>query len=317
MRCLSIDVAQNEFTRHVRLMGNQFQITLVASDEIWANQMMDIAVNEISRIEKLLTTYNDESETNLINRNAGIKPVKVSEEVLQLIKRSLKISQVTDGAFDITYGSIDKSLWNFDKHLTSLPDALAARKAVKLINYRNVLIDDKNNTVMLKEKGMRIGFGGIGKGYAADRARFMLEQNGVESGIVNASGDMVAWGTQANGDFWNIGISHPDYPSIPLATLVLKNQAIATSGNYEKYVIIDGIKYSHTIHPKTGLPVKGVKSVTIIASNGEIADAMATPVMVMGPEAGISLIDQIPGIECILIDDNNRIYYSKNIQMHE
>ena len=104
---------------------------------------------------------------------------------------------------------------------------------------------------MLKEKGMRIGFGGIGKGYAADRAKFVLEQHGVESGIVNASGDLVAWGKQANGDFWNIGISHPDYPSIPLARLALRNQAIATSGNYEKYVIIDGIKYSHTIHPKT------------------------------------------------------------------
>jgi thiamine biosynthesis lipoprotein len=317
MQSLLIDISKSEFKRQVKLMGNQFEITVVMTDEIRADKMIDLAIDEIRRIEKLLTTYDDRSETNLINQHAGVKPVKVSKEVLELIKRSLKISRVTDGAFDITYGSIDKNLWNFNRSLATLPDEVTARKMVKLVDYRNVIIDERNSTVMLKRPGMRIGFGGIGKGYAADRARIVLEKHGVESGIVNASGDLIAWGMQANGEPWSIGISHPDNPSKPLARLQLTNMAIATSGNYEKYIVIDGKKYSHTIHPKTGLPVRGVKSVTVIASNGEIADAMATPVMVMGASAGLALINQISGIECILIDDDNKIHYSKNIQMHD
>lgn len=316
MPFLTVDNALTEFKRQVKLMGNQFEITVVGSDEVLSNQMIDKAVDEIKRIERKFTTYDDNSETNLINANAGIKPTKVSREMLELIKRSSKISQVTDGAFDITYGSIDKTLWNFDRTLQTLPDEVTAKAMVKLINYRNVLIDDDNCTVMLKYAGMRIGFGGIGKGYAADRARLILEMSGVVSGIVNASGDLVAWGTQANGDPWSIGMSNPDTPSRVLAVLQLSNKAVATSGNYEKYIVINGKRYSHTIHPKTGLPVNGVKSVTVIAPSAELADALTTPVMIMGPEAGIQLIDQIPGLECILIDDDNRIYHSKNIQMH-
>src|SRR5262249_4895990 len=147
---------------------------------------IDAAISEIQRIEQLLTTFNDNSQTSLINQYAGIMPVQVDKEVFDLIRRSVKLSKLTQGAFDISYGSIDKDLWNFNTSMKSLPDAVIAKRSVRLINYRNIILNEDNCTVFLKEKGMRISFGGIGKGYAADRAKFILQQKGISSGIVNA-----------------------------------------------------------------------------------------------------------------------------------
>jgi thiamine biosynthesis lipoprotein len=299
----------------LKLMGNRFEITVVGDDRLWADKRIDDAVEEIKRIEKLFTTFDESSQTNLINRNAGIAPVKVDREVYDLIERSKKISALTQGAFDITYGSIDKRLWNFDKTMTSLPDAQTAKKLVRLINYRNVILDEKNCSVFLKEKGMRIGFGGIGKGYAAEKAKSLLQQKGVKSGIINAAGDLTAWGHQPNGKPWTIGIADPDTKRQAFSFLEITNTSIATSGNYEKFVLIDGKKYSHTIDPKTGLPVRGIKSVTIICPNAEIADAMATPVMIMGIKTGLDMLNQIKGIAGIVIDDNDKIYTTKNINL--
>jgi FAD:protein FMN transferase len=304
-----------EYKQAARLMGNIFEITVVADEESWANEKISMAIAEIRRIEHLLTTFDEQSQTNHINSMAGIRPVKVDAEVLELIKRSIKISEITDGAFDITYGSVDKRLWNFDQAMTQLPDPETARKMVRLINYRNILVDEEQRTVMLKEKGMRIGFGGIGKGYAADRARALLINEGVQSGIVNASGDLVTWGLQADHQPWTIGIAHPDDARHAFSWLNISDLAIATSGNYEKYVMIDGKKYSHTINPKTGMPVTGIKSVTIISPYAEIADAMATPVMVMGVNAGLHLINQIDYLGCLIVDDSNTIYSTKNIHL--
>ena len=301
--------------RVCRLMGNRFEISAVSEDETWAQARIDEAIAEIQRIEALFTTFNDNSQTNRINANAGISPVKVDREVFELVKRSLRISEVTQGAFDITYGSIDKSLWNFDTQMTALPDPKTARQMVRLINYRNVLLDEAEGSVFLKEKGMRIGFGGIGKGYAAEMAKRLMMQRGVENGIVNASGDLTTWGTQPNGEPWTIGIAHPDAKEQPFSYFNISNISVATSGNYEKYVMIGGKKYSHTIDPKTGLPVSGIKSVTIICPNAEIADAMATPVTVMGVRVGLDLINQMQGMACVIIDDTNRVFTSKNIKI--
>ncbi|MEO6177079.1 MAG: FAD:protein FMN transferase [Flavobacterium circumlabens] len=296
-------------------MGNNFTITVVAENEEIANKNIELAIEEIRRIEKLLTTYKEDSQTNLINENAGIEPVKVDEEVFNLIERAIGISGITQGAFDISYGGIDKSLWNFDKSMTQLPDAETALKMVHLIDYRNIILNKENTTVFLKEKGMRIGFGGIGKGYAAEMAKRILIKNNIQSGIINASGDLCAWGLQPNGKKWTIGVADPDSPNAAFSYMEISNKAVATSGNYEKFVTINGKKYSHTIDPKTGLPITGIKSVTIIASNAEFADAMATPIAVMGIRAGLYLIDQIPDLYCIIIDDNNKIYTSKNIRL--
>lgn len=306
---------RSAFKKSCKLMGNHFELTVVASNEKWAHEKIDAGVSEIQRIERLLTTFSDDSETNLINQNAGEKPVTVSAETFSLIERSLRISQITQGAFDITYGSIDKQLWNFDQQMTALPDKETAKNMIRLINYRNVILDREKCTVFLKEKGMRIGFGGIGKGYAAERAKLIMKQQGVESGVVNASGDLTAWGLQPNGKPWTVGIANPDAKHEVFSYMSITDMAVATSGNYEKFVMIDGKKYSHTINPRTGLPVTGIKSVTIVTTNAEIADAMATPVMIMGIRTGLDMIDQIKDIEAVIIDDHDRMYTSKNINV--
>jgi thiamine biosynthesis lipoprotein len=295
----------------VKLMGNRFEFTAVSEDKGTAELAIAEAVAEVRRIEELLSTFKERSQVNEINRFAGIRPVKV----IGLVLRSLKISSITQGAFDITYGSIDKSLWNFDVNMKALPDQALALKAVELINHENVVVNAENSTIMLKKKGMRIGFGGIGKGYAADRAKQVMTGRGIQSGIVNAAGDLVTWGTQPGGKPWTIGIADPDQQRHAFSALSISNMAIATSGNYEKYAVIDGKKYSHTIDPKTGLPVTGVKSVSVLCPSAELADALATPVIVMGVKVGLDLINQLNNVACVIVDDHNQIYTSKNINI--
>jgi thiamine biosynthesis lipoprotein len=311
----TVSVAPDVYRKVLKLMGNRFEISVVANDPVWANDCIEEAVEEIRSIEKLLTTFNEGSQTNLINRNAGIAPVHVDNEVFELIRRSKKISGITQGAFDISYGSVDKRLWNFDNNMTALPSAEVAKQLVRLINYKNIILDEKNGSVFLKEKGMRIGFGGIGKGYAAECAKALLQKKGIRSGIVNAAGDLTAWGYQPNGKPWTVGIADPNASREIFSHMNITDTSVATSGNYEKFVVIDGKKYSHTIDPKTGLPVAGIKSVTIICSNAEIADAMATPVMIMGIKAGIDMVNQVKGLACIIIDEKDRIHTSKNIHL--
>ncbi|AZB32702.1 FAD:protein FMN transferase [Chryseobacterium bernardetii] len=304
-----------EFRKPQRLMGNAFEITVVDDNENKAYQHIEAAVSEIQRIEKLLTTFSENSQTSLINHHAGKQPVKVDREVFDLIERSLRISRITDGYFDISYGGIDKSFWNFDREMKKLPDPQHIKDHLKLVNYKNILLNPEEQTVFLKEKGMRIGFGGIGKGYAAEMAKRLLQKRGVQSGIVNASGDLTTWGMQSNGKPWTVGIADPDHAKQPFSYMNITDMAVATSGNYEKFVIIDGRKYSHTINPKTGMPVSGIKSVTIFCPNAEIADAMATPVGIMGIKAALDLVNQIHQLECIIIDDDNTVYSSQNINL--
>lgn len=304
-----------EFRKPQKLMGNAFEITVVDNHESTAYQHIEAAVAEIQRIEKQLTTFSENSQTSLINHYAGIQPVKVDREVFDLIERSLRISRITDGYFDISYGGIDKSFWNFDRNMKQLPDPKLIKDHLKLVNYENILLNPEDQTVFLKEKGMRIGFGGIGKGYAAEMAKRLLQKRGVQSGIVNASGDLTTWGMQSNGKPWTVGIADPDHVKQPFSYMNITDMAVATSGNYEKFVMINGKKYSHTINPKTGMPVSGVKSVTIFCPNAEIADAMATPIGIMGIKAALDLVNQIHQLECIIIDDDNTVYSSQNINL--
>jgi len=184
---------------------------------------------------------------------------------------------------------------------------------VRLINYKNIVLDEEACTVFLKERGMRIGFGGIGKGYAAERAKEVMKFHGVESGVVNASGDLTTWGLQPGGRQWTIAIANPNSSHEAFSYLEISDMAAATSGNYEKFVMIGGKKYSHTINPHTGLPVTGIKSVTIITSNAELADALATPVTIMGINAGLHMINQMKNIEAVIVDDDDKLYTSNNI----
>ena len=172
-----------------------------------------------------------------------------------------------------------------------------------------------DTTVFLKNKGMCIGFGAIGKGYAAERTKNLLIQKGIKSGIINASGDLAVWGTQPDGNPWTIGIANPDLKNTPYSWLNVSNKAVVTSGNYEKFVLINGKKYSHIIDPRTGMPASGLKSVTVICDNAELADALATSAYILGKEVGLDLIEQLKGVDAIFIDDHNEIYTTSKIKL--
>lgn len=305
----------NSYSEYIRLMGNHFIFTACHEDEMYCKKSISAGIEEVRRIESLLSTYIDDSFTSLINRHAGIRPVEVPLEMLQLIQRSKKISELTDGAFDISYGGIDADFFNFNQSMQTLPDPTKALSATRLVNFQNIILDADNHTVYLKEKGMRIGFGGIGKGYAADQAKKVMVDHGILHGVVNASGDLTAWGYQANGKPWTIGIANPDLKNHMIGKFEIHNGSAATSGDYEKYVTIGGKRYSHTINPRTGMPAEGLKSVTVISPLAEICDALTTPVIIMGAAAGLHLINQIKHVEAVVIDNKNTVYFSNNINI--
>jgi len=306
--------AQQPYKRTLKLMGSRFDITVVANDSIQANKYIDTAIAEISRIEKLISSWDANSQTSEINRNAGIKPVKVDKELFDLIERAIGISKLTDGAFDISYASMDR-IWKFDGSMTKMPSEEEIIASVEKVGYQNIVLDKKNSTVFLKLEAMKIGFGAIGKGYAADKAKSLLISKGVPSGIINASGDMNTWGKQPNGNEWKVAITNPMDKNKVFALLPITNGAVVTSGNYEKYVNFNGKRYTHIIDPRTGYPSTGIISVTVFAPKAELADALATSVFVMGKETGLDRINQLPKIECIIIDDKGNISKSKNIEI--
>ncbi len=310
-------VAQDtSYTKVVKLMGSRFDLSVVAPNETEANSYINLAIEEITRIEKLISEWDTKSQTSAINRNAGIKPVKVDKELFELIKRSIQISKLTQGAFDISFASIDK-VWKYDGSMQKLPSEAAIQKSVEKIGYQNIELNEAQQTVFLKLAGMKIGFGAIGKGYAADKAKQVLIEKGVKAGIINASGDLNSWGTQPNGDLWKVGITNPLNKEKVFSWLPIENSAVVTSGNYEKYVTLNGVRYTHIINPKTGYPVVGLNSVTIFSESAELADALATAVFVMGLESGMDFINQLNGIECIIIDADNKIHTSTNIKLNE
>ena len=297
-------------------MGSDFEITVVENNTSNANYFIDLAIKEISRIESLISSWDKNSQTSLINNSAGIKPVQVDKELFDLIYRSIRISDLTQGAFDISYASMDK-LWYFDREMKNLPTSQQIAESVSKVGFQNIVLDEKNRTVFLKLKGMKIGFGAIGKGYAADKAKDILIENNVQSGIINASGDLTAWGQKPSGDDWMVAVVNPLNKSKVFSWLPIKNSSIVTSGNYEKFFNIGGKSYSHIIDPRTGYPSEGILSVTIISENAELADALATSVFVLGTDIGIDMINQLKNVDCIIINSDNKIIKSDNIQINK
>ncbi|MFT6416414.1 MAG: thiamine biosynthesis lipoprotein [Gammaproteobacteria bacterium] len=306
--------AQETYNRTLKLMGSRFDITVIANSKVQANTYIDLAVGEIQRIERLISSWDPNSQTSAINQNAGIKAVVVDPELLQLIQRSIGLSKLTDGAFDISYASMDR-IWQFDGSMTQMPAPDIISASVAKVGYGKIDINVTQRSVYLKEAGMKIGFGAIGKGYAADKAKALLIAEGVEGGIINASGDMNTWGTQSNGEDWMIAITNPMDKSKSYGLLPIKKGAVVTSGNYEKFVSFDGKRYAHIIDPRTGYPAKGIISVTVFAPKAELADALATSIFVMGIDAGINRINQMAEIECIIIDDIGGIHHSNQIKI--
>lgn len=300
--------------RTVTLMGSRFDITLVAKDGPTAEAYIDSSVIEISRIENLISDWIPESQLSQVNKNAGIKPVKVDKELLELTERAIHFSKMTNGAFDISFAAADK-IWKFDGSMTTIPTPEEVRESVKKIGYKNIIINYEDSTIFLKLPGMKIGFGATGKGYAADKAKELMISKGITAGIINASGDMNTWGKQPNGDNWRIGITNPIKKEKVFAVFELSGTAVVTSGNYEKFVIIDGKRYSHIIDPRTGYPSSGVSSVTIFTESAETANGFSTAIMVLGRKEGMELLNQNKDLQGIIIDDKGRKFYSENFSI--
>lgn len=300
--------------RTLSMLGSPFEMIVEAKDIPEADAYIDMAVAEVSRIENLISDWIPTTPISEVNRNAGIKPVKVPQEVFDLVQRSIKISELTSGAFDISYASMDK-IWKFDGSMTTMPTPEEIKKSVEKVGYKNIILDAENNTIFLKNKGMKLGLGGIGQGFIADKIKALLISKGVIAGIVNISGDINTWGKQLNGEKWKVGIKNPLNKDKIFATFPLEDSAVETSGSYEKYVTFNGIRYSHIIDTRTGYPASGVISVSVFAKSTEFADALATGVFVMGVDVGLDLVNQLPGVGCIYVDDKGKIFASKNIDL--
>jgi thiamine biosynthesis lipoprotein len=300
--------------RTTLLMGGRFDITIVAQDSISAEHNIDTVIAEISRIENLISDWKPASQVSKVNRNAGIAPVKVDRDVFELTRRAIHLSQITNGAFDISFAAMDK-IWKFDGSMIAMPTLAAVKQSVAKVGYKNIILDSVNCTVFLKLKGMKIGFGALGEGYAGDRCRDMMVARGINAGIVNGSGDMRTWGKQPDGSDWNVGVTNPFHEDTIFAVLPLHQGAIVTSGSYEKFVVFNGKRYSHIINPATGYPATGLCSVTILGPSAETANGFSTSMMVLGKDAALKFIKHYPKYSYIIITDKGRILASKDIDL--
>lgn len=302
--------------RTTLLMGGRFDITIVAKDSLLAEQNIDEVIAEITRIENLISDWKPDSQISQVNQNAGIKPIKVDREVFELTQRAIQFSEATKGGFDVSFAAMDK-IWKFDGSMTEMPSAEAIKKSVEKVGYKNIILNSVQSTIFLKLKGMKIGFGALGEGYATDKCRNMMLAKGIKAGIVNGSGDMTAWGKQPNGKDWNIGMTNPFHPDTLFAVVPLNNGAITTSGSYEKFVVFNGKRYSHIINPATGYPATGLCSVSVFGPNAETANGLSTSLMVLGQKEGLLLLKKYPEYSCVMITDNGKLVKSKNFKIKE
>jgi len=311
--CTPTLVAQTSFSKDTVLMGSAFRFTAKHTTLKTAETAVNNAIIEVIRIEKLISSWDKNSETSNINRMAGIQPVQVSFELFSLINRAIKISEISNGYYDISFASIDK-IWDFNAAQIHVPYSEKIKESIEKINYKNIILNPKDTSVYLNTKGMKIGFGSIGKGYAANKAKQIMLADNILSGVVNAGGDLIAWGSKSKTEPWSIGIADPFDKTNTTLTLTVEDMAVVTSGNYEKYLTINGKRYCHIINPKTGWPVTGLASTTIICRDAEIADALSTTVFILGLSDGMQLINHLDGIEGIIIEQNGSIHYSNTLK---
>lgn len=302
-----------EFSASLLLMGSSFQITIVAESNMGTAYLVE-AINEIQRIESWLSSWQEGSVTTRLNREAAKHPVHVPVEYFQLVKRCLELSKLTQGAFDISFNGLG-SLYKFDQQEHELPSNMTISESLKHVGYNKIVLHD-DQRISFSDSLVRIGFGAIGKGYAAEQVKKLMEAHGLPGGVVNASGDLTTWGTRAGGEAWKVGVPEPQNKANIILWLPLEEKAIATSGDYEKYFTYQGQRFSHIINPKTGLPVVGASSVSVISNSAELSDALATAVSVMGLEVGMNLINQIDGVECVFIDNNRKLHFSNGLQAY-
>ncbi|GAB4389991.1 MAG: FAD:protein FMN transferase [Thermodesulfovibrionales bacterium] len=295
------------------LMYTRVTITVAEKSPEKAEAAMDAAFEEIKRLEDLLSFWTSDSEIAAINRNAGIGPVKVSPETLEIIRESLFISEKTAGAFDPTIGPVIR-LWDFRNE--TVPEASTLRETVGQVDYREMKVDTAASTAFLARKGMSFDTGGIAKGYAADRAVEVLKSAGIKSGLVAVAGDIRAFGSRPGGEPWRIGIRDPrpqDEDGYLMATIELRDEAVSTSGDYERFFIKDGVRYHHLLDPRTGYPAEGCRSVTVIAPKAVYTDGFSTGVFVLGPQKGLRLLEEM-GLEGIIVDSQGKTHATQGLK---
>ena len=292
-------------------MGTVFETTIYAPDKYIAEKTFNEVFQEINRLDYLMSNYKKESVLSELNRNASAEPTNCNKELASVIEQSLQYSDLTDGAFDITIGPLMKK-WGFFKKEGRIPGKEELESALESVSYKSIIIEEKTikslaknpgtvKTVFFKNPGTQIDLGGIGKGYAVDRAISVLKQNGINSALINFAGNIYTFGTPPGKDSWAIGLQHPRESEGLLGTFEIKDKAVSTSGDYEKFFTIEGKRYSHIIDPRTGNPVKGIVSVTIVTGNATRADALSTGIFVLGLTKGIELIEQLSDVEGIIV----------------
>lgn len=287
------------------LMDTEVEIILPRGNE----EDFAVAFDEMRRIEKLMDVYNPKSEVSRINRLADKEPIKVSKEIFEVLKEALEYSRLTSGAFDVSIRPLSR-LWGEGGKLKEIPEVEEIEERLALVSYKNIILNEKDQTVKFKREGMALDLGGIAKGYALDRAIKVLKERGIKEALINAGGDIRAMGERS----WRVGLQHPRKEKEVLAVIELRNQAIATSGDYQRYFIKEGERYHHIINPETGHPADKCMSVTIIGPSATQADILATGVFVLGPEKGMELIESLKDVEGIIIDFQGKILLSSALK---
>ncbi|MDH4227895.1 MAG: FAD:protein FMN transferase [Deltaproteobacteria bacterium] len=306
--------APKTLERGFTVMGTELKVKIyssTAAEEAAALNGFDAVLKEFQRIEDMMSEWKEGSAISEINRNAGIQPVRTPPELFTVIRASIEVSKITGGAFDVSWAAM-RGLWNFTPGSEKVPDKKGIEKRLPLVNYKNIIIDEKNMTVFLKKKGMAIGLGAIAKGYAVDMAMMELKKLGMNNALITAGGDMRVQGKEGS-EKWRIAVKHPRDKTKLLLSLPLENISISTSGDYERYFIKDNVLYHHIMSPKTGYPARGARSVTIIGPDTMTTDALATAVFVMGAKEGMALVEKLPGIEAIIIDTEGSMTKSSGI----
>lgn len=312
---LGVGQVQADTLKDVRKkMGSRFEITVVAPDAQQAQVAIDSAYAEIDRLEAMISSWDPASETSQINRQAGEGMVSVSKDLFFLIVRAGKLHQLSGGVFDITYTPLG-TLWNVRQTPARIPSHTEVEQTLAVVGFDQVQLDPAIRAVQLNKPGMALNFGGIGKGFAANRAVALLKSLGIKGGVVNAGGDLLLFGEQENGQPWPVSIADPRLRHTAMARIGLSDYAIVTSGDYEQFFTIDGERYSHIIDPRTGYPAKGCQSVTILCPDAELADALATTVFILGPTDGLALINRLKHVEGLIVDYDGKHHYSSNIHL--
>jgi len=293
-------------------MGTLIEITVHEKDKDLAQKAISKSFEEMSRLENIMSTYLHDSELSKLNISAGSKKqIPVSSDLLEVIQRGIHWGRLSNGAMDISIGPAI-TLWEFDSELPTLPDPQELISAVGLINYRDISIE--GSTIGLKKTGMSLHLGAIGKGYAVDRAVDMLKINGIKSGLVNAGGDLMAFGQKEGAKPWRIGIQHPRKPEKMIASLALTDKAVATSGDYQRYFIQGGTRYHHVLNPENGWPSGEAISATVIAATVADADALSTALFILGAKKGIDLINSLEGVEGMILTNLGSASFSSGFR---